>query len=57
MTIESAIYLQSIALIILALAVAFLNISVRYLIRLFHDAIAGMPDEPEPPDHNEKSSS
>jgi hypothetical protein len=55
MTIETAIYLQSIALIILAVAVAFLNISVRYLIRLFHDAIAGMPDDPEPPDYDEKS--
>ena len=55
MTIDSAIYLQSIALIILALAVAFLNISVRHLIRLITDATA--PDEPEPPDHNEKSSS
>jgi len=54
MTIDTAIYLQSIALIILAIAVAILNYSVRRLIAML--AMAMGHDEPEPPDdHDEKS--
>jgi len=54
MTIESAVYLQSIALVILAIAVAILNYSVRRLISMLAAAMGH--DEPEPPDdHDEKS--